>query len=117
MIVIKPAFVNMNYENEYNTELISLEWDFVLNTIQEHCKEFGYNKADGYKLWWWAVHDEDDHDNAFDRTCLIHINGIEPTDQIINRFKSLSVAKEMDINHPNYNHEYNMLHLRFEVCV
>jgi len=116
MIVIKPTFVNINYDNIYDTELISLEWNFVLDTIQEHCKDFEYDKVEGFKLWWWAVHDEDDV-NALDRTCLLNINGIEPTEQIINRFKSLSVEKEIDINHPNYNPEYNMLQLRFEVCV
>ena len=116
MIVIKPTFVNMNYENIYDTDLISLEWNFVLDTIQEHCKDFEYDRADGFKLWWWAVHDEEDA-NALDRTCLLNINGIEPTDQIINRFKCISAEKEIDINHPYYNPEYNMLQLRFEVCV
>jgi hypothetical protein len=114
MIVVKPTFVNPNGVQEYDTELISLEWKFVLDTLKDHCKEFKYDQTAGFKIWWWAE-DDDENEQEVDRTCLLHINSVEPTEQIKNRFSTVVVSKKMSKDHPKYSPEYHTLHLRFDM--
>lgn len=116
MIVLKPMFINANYEKIFDAELIDMEWQFVIDSIKDHCKCFGYDKADGFKLWWWAVDDEDEGNGEEEirRTCLININSIEPTEQHINRFKLNTTMRKMEQDHPRYRADFDTLYLTFE---
>ena len=140
MIVLKPMFINANYEKIFDEELIDMEWQFIIDSITAHCKNFEYDKADGFKIWWWAVDDDkvevedkvEDKDEVEDevedkvedegyggarRTCIININGIEPTEQHINRFRTNTIEKKMEPGHPRYSDEFDTLYLTFEPII
>jgi hypothetical protein len=116
MIVLKPMFINADYEKIFDIELIQLEWRFILESLKTHCNDFEYNKAEGFKIWWWAVDDEDEGDGEEEirRTCLLHIDTIEPTVQHINRFKQNFTERKMEQDHPRYTDEFDTLYLTFE---
>jgi len=124
MIVLKPMFINANYEKIFDEELIDMEWQFIIDSITAHCKNIEYDKADGFKIWWWAVDDDEVEDKVEDegyggarRTCIININGIEPTEQHINRFRTNTIKKKMEPGHPRYSDVFDTLYLTFEPII
>ena len=123
MIVLKPMFINANYEKIFDEELIYMEWQFIIDSIKAHCKNLEYDKADGFKIWWWAADNDDEDDDEDEgyggdrRTCIININGIEPTVQHINRFRNNTTEKKMEPGHPRYSNDCDTLYLTFEPII
>ena len=117
MIVLKPLFVNADGEKIFDIKLINLKWNFILNIIKTYCKQYKYDKENGFKIWWWATDDNEDEINHMDRTGFINIDGIEPTDQYINTFNIILEKIEKDElgeEYKNYIHDVRHLLLTFD---